>query len=149
MSSSASIVPFLAYGLAVCLDPVLVFMSLNHIITIDDLKSDYKNPIDVCQRLNPLVLPEYVIHLVFTIGFLMSNQWFSLLINIPVIVYHVYRYDGRPVMSEPGIYDPTCILNGQHLRRATVEGWTKLVFYLMTFFYYLFAMIYTLVQYIE
>lgn len=48
-------------------------------------------------------------------------------------------------MSGPGIYDPTKILNQDELQRILREGWIKIGFYLISFFYYLYAMIYTLV----
>lgn len=51
----------------------------------------------------------------------------------------------RPVMSGPGIYDPTSIMNQTQLSKAHREGWIKLGFYLISFFYYLYAMIYTMV----
>lgn len=42
-------------------------------------------------------------------------------------------------MREPGIYDPTTILNHDELRKTNREGWVKLGFYLISFFYYLYA----------
>ena len=44
----------------------------------------------------------------------------------------------RPVMSGPGLYDPTTIMNADQLSRAQKEGWIKLAFYLLSFFYYLY-----------
>ena len=44
----------------------------------------------------------------------------------------------RPVMSGPGLYDPTTIMNADQLSRAQKEGWVKLAFYLLSFFYYLY-----------
>ena len=61
------------------------------IIAFDELKTDYKNPIDQCASLNPLVLPEYILHIVFNVLFLMAGEWFSLLLNAPLIAYHVHR----------------------------------------------------------
>ncbi len=52
----------------------------------------------------------------------------------------------RPVMSSPGLYDPTSIMNYDQLVKATREGWFKLAFYLLSFFYYLYGMIYSLIQ---
>ena len=49
-----------------------------------------------------------------------------------------YRYMQRPVMSCPGLYDPTTIMNADELNRAQKEGWIKLGFYLISFFYYLY-----------
>jgi len=72
------------------------------IIAFDELKTDYKNPIDQCNSLNPLVLPEYLLHAFFNILFLVAGEWFSLLLNAPLIAYHVHRYLRRPVMSGPG-----------------------------------------------
>lgn len=50
----------------------------------------------------------------------------------------------RPVMSTAGLYDPTTIMNADQLTRATEEGWIKMGFYLLSFFYYLYCMIYNL-----
>ena len=44
----------------------------------------------------------------------------------------------RPVMSGSGLYDPTTIMNADQLSRAQREGWVKLAFYLLSFFYYLY-----------
>ena len=41
-------------------------------------------------------------------------------------------------MSGFGIYDPTTIMNADQLSRAQKEGWIKLAFYLLSFFYYLY-----------
>lgn len=42
-------------------------------------------------------------------------------------------------MSKPGIYDPTNIMNVQTLKVHQREGWSKLTFYLLLFFYYLYG----------
>ena len=67
------------------------------------------------------------------------------LIKFMKIFVHVYlqgnqifRYINRPVMSGPGLYDPTTIMNADELNRAQKEGWIKLAFYLISFFYYLY-----------
>ena len=69
----------------------------------------------------------------------MNHQF---LFNITIII--INRYMNRPVMSSPGLYDPTTIMNADQLSRATKEGWGKLAFYLLSFFYYLYGMIYNL-----
>ena len=48
------------------------------------------------------------------------------------------RYMSRPVMSGPGLYDPTSIMNADELNKAQKEGWIKMAFYLLSFFYYLY-----------
>ncbi|CAH0556656.1 unnamed protein product [Brassicogethes aeneus] len=128
-----------SYIIALIVDAFLIFFSLFHVIAFDELKTDYKNPIEQCNSLNPLVLPEYLLHLLFNILFAVSGEWFSLILNIPLIAYHIYRYKTRPVMSGTGIYDPTSIMNADTLTRCQREGWIKLAFYLLSFFYYLYG----------
>ncbi|KAL4237787.1 Protein cornichon 1 [Mactra antiquata] len=134
------------YILALILTAVLIFFAIFHIIAFDELKTDYKNPIDQCNSLNPLVLPEYFIHILFTVLFLFAREFSTVIINVPLIAYHIKRYNSRPVMSQPGLYDPTTIMNHDQLTRAMREGWIKLAFYLISFFYYLYSMIYVLVS---
>ncbi|XP_077995724.1 protein cornichon homolog 1-like [Glandiceps talaboti] len=134
------------YLLAMILSAVLIFFAIYHIIAFDELKTDYKNPIDQCNSLNPLVLPEYIIHIFFTVLFLFAGQIGTVALNVPLIAYNIYRYANRPVMSQPGLYDPTTIMNADVLSRCMREGWVKLGFFLLSFFYYLYSMIYVLVS---
>ncbi|XP_060516672.1 protein cornichon isoform X2 [Cylas formicarius] len=136
----------LAYIIALIVDAFLIFFSLFHVIAFDELKTDYKNPIDQCNSLNPLVLPEYILHIIFNVLFAIAGEWLSLCVNIPLIAYHINRYRTRPVMSGYGIYDPTSIMNADVLTRCQREGWIKLAFYLLSFFYYLYGMIYSLIS---
>ncbi|KAF0311249.1 Protein cornichon [Amphibalanus amphitrite] len=135
-----------SYILALIFDAVLIFFAIFHIIAFDELKTDYKNPIDQCNSLNPLVLPEYFIHLVFNFVFLVAGEWFTVILNVPLIAYNINRYRTRPVMSGPGLYDPTCIMNADTLSKCQREGWIKLAFFLLSFFYYLYGMIYSLIS---
>jgi len=45
----------------------------------------------------------------------------------------------RPVISGFGLYDPTSIMNASELNRAYKEGWIKLAFYILLFFYYIYG----------
>jgi len=81
-----------AYIVALIIDAFLIFFAIFHIIAFDELKTDYKNPIDQCASLNPLVLPEYILHVFFNFLFLIAGEWFSLVINAPLIGYHVHRF---------------------------------------------------------
>ncbi|NWR79664.1 CNIH1 protein, partial [Centropus unirufus] len=146
-------------------------LSVFQIIAFDELKTDYKNPIDQCNTLNPvsrmpnlsffyvnmckvigfgviliqsnwaraLVLPEYLIHAFFCVMFLCAAEWLTLGLNMPLLAYHIWRYMSRPVMSGPGLYDPTTIMNADILAYCQKEGWCKLAFYLLSFFYYLYG----------
>uniref|UniRef100_A0A8C6W232 Uncharacterized protein n=1 Tax=Nannospalax galili TaxID=1026970 RepID=A0A8C6W232_NANGA len=101
------------------------------------LTTDYKNRMDQCSTLNPLVPPEYLICAFFPAMFPCAAEWLTLGLN---------RYMSRPVMSRPGLYNPTTIMNADTLAYCQKEGWCKLAFYLLAFFNYLFGMIYVLVS---
>ncbi|VEL38164.1 unnamed protein product [Protopolystoma xenopodis] len=117
----------------------LIFLTIYHIIAFEELKTDYKNPVDQCRSLNPLVIPEYSIHGFFTLLFLLTGQLWTVLFNIPLIAYNINRYLNRPLISGRGLYDPTTIMNNDELSRAMKEGWIKIVFYVLSFFYYLYG----------
>ena len=131
--------------MALVFDACLIFFAIFHIIAFDELKTDYKNPIDQCASLNPLVLPEYILHFFFNFLFLVAREWLSVVLNCPLMAYHVHRYLKRPVMSGPGLYDPTSIMDADTLNKCQREGWIKMAFYLLSFFYYLYGMIYSLI----
>ncbi|KAG7213749.1 hypothetical protein KM043_002976 [Ampulex compressa] len=135
-----------SYIIALIIDAFLIFFSIFHVIAFDELKTAYKNPIDQCNSLNSLVVPEYGLHILINFLFLISEQWFSLCLNGPLIAYHVWRYANRPVMTGPGLYDPTSIMNAYYLSMYQKEGWVKLAFYLLSFFYYLYGMISSLIH---
>ncbi|CAG2167502.1 unnamed protein product [Oppiella nova] len=140
------ILSIFSYSCGLIVDAFLIFIALFQIISLDEMKNDYRNPIDLCQTLNPLVLPEYIAHTIITVLFIISGHWLSAAVNVPLMLYHIHRYEKRPLMSDPGIYDATTILQVNELSVSTRESWTKLVFYFVTFLYYLFALIYVLIQ---
>ncbi|KAF0886546.1 CNIH1 protein, partial [Crocuta crocuta] len=94
------------YMLALLLTAALIFFAIWHIIAFDELKTDYKNPIDQCNTLNPtvekvkkikrvkialkLVLPEYLIHAFFCVMFLCAAEWLTLGLNMPLLAYHIW-----------------------------------------------------------
>jgi hypothetical protein len=41
-------------------------------------------------------------------------------------------------MSNLGVYDATIIMNGDILNKEIREGWIKLAYYMVSFFYYLY-----------
>ena len=74
-----------------------------------------------------------------------NSQFYSDIRTTLSWVSYFYRYMNRPVMKVPGLYDPTIIMNSDQMNRATREGWVKLAFYLLSFFYYLYGMISSLI----
>ncbi|XP_011500226.1 PREDICTED: protein cornichon isoform X1 [Ceratosolen solmsi marchali] len=138
--------PAFSYVVALIVDAILIFFAIFHVIAFDELKTEFKNPIDHCNSLNPLVLPEYGIHIFINLLFLITGEWMSLILNVPLIAYHINRYRNRPVMARTGLYDPTSIMNLHDLNTCQREGWVKLAFYLLSFFYYLYGMISSLIH---
>nr|XP_009685174.1 PREDICTED: protein cornichon homolog 3 [Struthio camelus australis] len=132
------------------------------IIAFDELRTDFKSPIDqcnpvharerlrnierICFLLRKLVLPEYSIHSLFCIMFLCAQEWLTLGLNVPLLLYHFWRYFHCPADSSELAYDPPAVMNADTLSYCQKEAWCKLAFYLLSFFYYLYCMIYTLVS---
>ena len=93
----------------------------------------------------PTFLPTLpYLFLLFHLPFCTSTSSFStifcfyLLILLLLIMCYYCRYMTRPVMSGPGLYDPTTVMNADNLTKCMREGWAKLAFYLISFFYYLY-----------
>lgn len=49
------------YIVALIGDAFLIFFAIFHVIAFDELKTDYKNPIDQCNSLNPV--REHIIYI--------------------------------------------------------------------------------------
>ncbi|XP_061482413.1 protein cornichon homolog 3 isoform X2 [Rhineura floridana] len=110
-----------------------------------ELRERLRNIERICFLLRKLVLPEYSIHSLFCIMFLCAQEWLTLGLNIPLLFYHFWRYFHCPADSTELAYDPPAVMNADTLSYCQREAWCKLAFYLLSFFYYLYCMIYGLV----
>nr|CAX70075.1 GTP-binding-protein [Schistosoma japonicum] len=81
----------IAYILALIFTIALIFLVIFQVISFDELRTDYKNPVDQCKSLNPLVLPEYALHAAYTLLFLFTAQIGSVMLNVPLLAYNIYR----------------------------------------------------------
>ncbi|XP_074087117.1 protein cornichon homolog 2 isoform X2 [Macrotis lagotis] len=106
-----------------------------------------KNIERICCLLRKLVVPEYSIHGLFCLMFLCAAEWVTLGLNIPLLFYHLWRYFHRPADGSEVMYDAVSIMNADILNYCQKESWCKLAFYLLSFFYYLYSMVYTLVSF--
>ena len=100
------------YLVNIIIDIVLIFLISINVIEFDEIKTSKKNPVAQCNLLNPLVmistieggivngclmvlmlqvLPEYCLHCVSSILFLLLTDWLSCIINFPLLAYHIYR----------------------------------------------------------
>ncbi|CAL8282133.1 unnamed protein product [Arctogadus glacialis] len=125
------------YMLTLVLCAALIFFVIWQIIAFDELGTDFKNPIDqgnpvrarerilnierICSLLRKLVVPEYSIHGLFCLMFMCAGEWVTLGLNIPLLFYHLWS-----------------VMNADILNYCQKEAWSKLAFYLLSFFYYLY-----------
>ncbi|KAM6502498.1 ER-derived vesicles protein ERV14 [Amanita muscaria] len=123
---------------AVLMAAGLLFSMVFFIIMFSDLECDYINPIDLCNKLNQLVLPEYAAHATLTLFFLLSGQWVALLINLPLLAFNANK-----VYTKAHMYDATEIFRALPAHKK--ESFIKLGFFLLSFFYYLYRMIVALI----
>lgn len=103
-----------------------------------DLECDYINPIELCNKLNPWFVPEASLHGFLTILFLLKGHWFSILMNLSLLIYNLNKY-----IKQDYLLDATEIF--RTLSKHKKESLIKLGFYVIMFFYYLYRMIISLV----
>ena len=129
----------IVFGVGLVLSGVLLFAMVFYLISYSDLESDYVNPIELCSKLNALVLPEYALHAAMIFLLILNFQFMAVFLNLPLLGYHYYRYTERKHW-----HDPTEIFRKlpEHKREAIC----KLAFYLFTFFYYFYRMIASLLS---
>nr|KAJ3420797.1 hypothetical protein HK105_005253 [Polyrhizophydium stewartii] len=118
----------LLFLFALIVSAVLLFGMVFFIIMFSDLESDYINPIDLCNKLNQFVMPEHILHAVLWALFLITGNWTAMLLNTPLVAWHAYKQIFRTVNSQKR------------------EAFFKLIFYLISFFYYLYRMIEALIS---
>ncbi|BFG38193.1 hypothetical protein CerSpe_244660 [Prunus speciosa] len=75
-----------------CIDLALFASSLYQYVMLTDLEADYINPYELSSRINQLVVPEFVVHIVFCALFLLTQHWFMFLITVPITCYIVMLF---------------------------------------------------------
>lgn len=81
---------FFLFGLV--LDLVLLGAQVYFTVMYQDLASDYLNPIDLVNRLNPYILPEAGFHLFFTLLYLVTGNWWTFALNLPLVAYNANKF---------------------------------------------------------
>ncbi|KAI8976049.1 cornichon [Pilobolus umbonatus] len=127
------------YLCAVLLAASLLFLMVFYLIMFSDLECDYINPIDLCNKLNQFVLPEMGLQSLVFLLFLFTGHWFSMLINLPLLIINA-----RKVQQRQHMFDATEIF--RTLSKHKKESFIKLGFYAGCFFYYLYRMIVALIS---
>ncbi|PVU95779.1 hypothetical protein BB559_002606 [Furculomyces boomerangus] len=129
----------LVYILALIISAVLLFGAVYFVIMLTDLECDYINPIDLANSLNTYVMPEFILFSVMLLMFLFVGQWFTFVLNLPLFLWNVSK-----ISSNRQFYDATEVF--RTLPRHKRENFTKVGFFLLSFFYYLYCMIVTLIN---
>ncbi|CAL9738376.1 ER-derived vesicles protein Erv14p [Monosporozyma servazzii] len=125
--------------LAVVANCINLFGQVHFTILYADLEADYINPIELCSKVNQLVVPEAALHAIISLLFLLNGYWFVFLLNLPVLAYNINK-----IYNKIQLLDATEIFRtlGKHKR----ESFMKLGFHLLMFFFYLYRMIMALIE---
>lgn len=125
--------------LAVVANCINLFGQVHFTILYADLEADYINPIELCSKVNQLIVPEAALHAILSLLFLLNGYWFVFLLNLPILAYNVNK-----IYNKVQLLDATEIFRtlGKHKR----ESFMKLGFHLLMFFFYLYRMIMALIE---
>mmetsp|Transcript_17984 Transcript_17984/g.28726 ORF Transcript_17984/g.28726 Transcript_17984/m.28726 type:complete len:163 (+) Transcript_17984:451-939(+) len=70
----------------------LLGVNMYTVICLSDLANDFINPHDSSNRINKLVVPEFVIHIVQTGLFFGVGSWSLVAVNTPLALFHLRSY---------------------------------------------------------
>lgn len=116
----------------------LLFCSVYALLLFSDLSVDHINPIELCELVNRLVVPEYVGHVALVLVVLSHGLLVAALLNVPLALFHAWRYKERS-----HLLDNTSIFNDVDKERKICQA--KLAHHLFMFFVYLYFFIMALV----
>ncbi|KAJ5602110.1 hypothetical protein N7510_011644 [Penicillium lagena] len=103
------------------------------------LRSDYINPIDLCNRLNAYIIPEAAVHAFLTFLFVINGYWLAILLNLPLLAFNA-----KKIFENQHLLDATEIFRKLNVHKK--ESFVKLGFHLLMFFFYLYSMIVALIR---
>lgn len=64
------------------------------------LRSDYINPIDLCNRLNAYIVPEAAVHTFLTFLFVINGYWLAIALNLPLLIFNAKKYVFRGLFRQ-------------------------------------------------
>ncbi|GCB17769.1 ER-derived vesicles protein ERV14 [Aspergillus awamori] len=142
------------YLLAVLINAVNLFLQVFFTIMYSDLecvmepnqltnpvrsRSDYINPIDLCNRLNAYIVPEAAVHAFLTFLFIINGYWVAIVLNLPLLAFNA-----KKIYENQHLLDATEIFRKLNVHKK--ESFIKLGFHLLMFFFYLYSMIVALIR---
>lgn len=117
----------------------LLFCSVYALILFADLSVDHINPIELCELINRMIMPEYLGHAGLIILVFLKGFFLPVLLNIPLLLFHIHRY-----REKKHKLDNTAIFNDVERERYICQ--IKLVYHLFMFFVYLYFFILSLLS---
>jgi len=125
--------------LALLLTAGLIFTSVFTLISYTDLECDYVNPVDLTRRVNTLIVPEMAGQALLITCLFLSGNWLEFVVNVPLLCWNVFK-----IVNRSYLLDPTQIF--RTLAKQKRISFIKLGFFMVSFFLYLYRMVYYLVQ---
>ncbi|KAL9265483.1 cornichon homolog 1-like protein [Drosera capensis] len=97
------------------------------IICLSDLEADYMNPYESAEKINAIVVPEFIVQGLVCVVFLICGRWIMFLLSLPLACYHLSLY-----LKREHLLDVTEIFRA--LSREKKLRFQKLGVYLFFFF---------------
>lgn len=116
----------------------LLFCSVYTLILFADLTVDHINPIELCECVNRIVIPEYLGHASLSGLMLLHGHVIASLLNVPLILFHLRRYADRKHLLHS-----TSVFSDIDRERTIAMG--KLIYHLAMFFVYLYLFVTVLI----
>lgn len=75
------------------------------LLSLLDLEGDILNSYEASSRINPMVVPEFILQGVFCVIFLLTSHWFMFLMALPITVYNAMLYwNGKHLIDVTEIF---------------------------------------------
>ncbi|GAQ38868.1 ER-derived vesicles protein ERV14 [Aspergillus niger] len=129
----------LVYILPIVSPVSVVVMESNQLTIPVRSRSDYINPIDLCNRLNAYIVPEAAVHAFLTFLFIINGYWVAIVLNLPLLAFNA-----KKIYENQHLLDATEIFRKLNVHKK--ESFIKLGFHLLMFFFYLYSMIVALIR---
>ncbi|KAK4523601.1 hypothetical protein GAYE_PCTG70G1497 [Galdieria yellowstonensis] len=113
---------------------ILLFIDIYSLILFSDLLLDHLNPIELCEKVNFLIYPEFGVHVFLTLFLFFGGHWFVAVFNLPLVAFHVRKY-----LRNEHLLDNTRVFRVAAQVQRYYE--LKMGFFLVTFVTYLYCFI--------
>ncbi|KAH7828886.1 putative protein cornichon [Monocercomonoides exilis] len=120
---------------------LLCFWELYITTTLGDLEADAISAKDLCDQINPFLLPEYVIHAVITLFLLFIRKWIFALFNICLVAFNF-----RQLYKKKHLFDCMELRRNDVLNQQKKMHYLKLGFFVVCFIWSLISFIVDLVN---